>query len=483
MTVEKYELSESLTIARAISGLWQIADMTRNGRPLDIAATAEFMIPYVDAGLTTFDMADHYGSAELISGHFHRHLANGRPHQLLTKWVPKPGPVDRAMVRGAVEERCERLQVDKVDLLQFHAWRFADPAWLDALSYLQELKDEGLIGNLGVTNFDTAHLRIALHSGINVVSNQVSYSLLDQRASKSMTELCLEHGVGILAYGTVAGGLFSERWVGQPDPGIDDLPTWSLMKYRRFVEVIGGWDRFQELLHEMRDVSAEAGVSIPQVASRFILQQPAVAAVIVGARLGQSAHTDETAGLFSFQLTDDQVARLRAVAQSLQPIQGDCGDEYRQPPYLTASGDLSHHLEDFPAPFTVEVAEDGVRRVTTGTSWERDAGYCRAVQYGDRISISGTTATHRGQVVGGNDAEAQAHFIIDIIDGALASLGATMKDVVRTRIFVANMGDWEGAARAHGVRFRTNRPANTLVEAGLVGDQYRVEIEAEAWLR
>ena len=483
MAVETYALSKNLQISRAISGLWQIADMERSGTPLETASTAEFMSSYVDAGLTTFDMADHYGSAELIAGHFHAHLSQGKPHQLLTKWVPKPGPVNRDMVRTAITQRCERLNSEHVDLLQFHAWHFADPSWLDALHYLQELKEEGVIKNLGVTNFDTAHLRVALASGIDIVSNQVSYSLIDQRAGSGMGSLCQQHGVGLLAYGTVAGGLFSSRWLGTPEPETETLPTWSLMKYRRFVDVIGGWTKFQALLEEMNDIGQAVGASISQVASRFILQQPAVAAVIVGVRLGQTSHVDQTVGLFDFELTEAHIARLKAITDSLTPIQGDCGDEYRQAPYLTASGDLSHHLNDFPAPFQVEFGNDGVQRINTGTTWEEDAGYCRAVKIGDRVLISGTTATHNNKVVGAHDAQAQAHFILDKIDGVLASFGGSLRDVIRTRIFVANLEDWEGVARAHGARFPDRRPANTLVQAKLVGDEYLVEIEAEAWLR
>jgi enamine deaminase RidA (YjgF/YER057c/UK114 family) len=172
--------------------------------------------------------------------------------------------------------------------------------------------------------------------------------------------------------------------------------------------------------------------------------------------------------------------RLKAVTGDFTPVQGDCGDEYRVPPFLTASGDLSHHLTSFPAPFDVITGDDGVGRIDSGTVWERDAGYSRAIRVGDRVLISGTTATHGSQLIGGDDAEAQAEFIFDKIEAALVSFGATMEDVVRTRIFVSDLAHWEGAARAHGHRFAHSRPANTLVQAGLVGAGYLVEIEAEA---
>ena len=126
---------------------------------------------------------------------------------------------------------------------------------------------------------------------------------------------------------------------------------------------------------------------------------------------------------------------------------------------------------------------DGVggRRVAlSGTPWEPLAGFARAVRLGDRVLVSGTTATHGGRPIGGADPAAQAHFAIDKIEGSLQSLGARLEDVVRTRVFVRDLADWEAVARAHGERFGEILPANTLVRAELVGDEYLVEIEVEA---
>ena len=121
------------------------------------------------------------------------------------------------------------------------------------------------------------------------------------------------------------------------------------------------------------------------------------------------------------------------------------------------------------------------RTVSSGTHWEEMAGYARAVRVGNRILVSGTTATSSaGQVVGAGDAGAQARFILDKIEMAIQQLGGTLADVVRTRIYVRDVGDWERVARVHGERFGSIRPANALVQAGLVGEEYLVEIEAEA---
>ena len=474
--IERYELAPGLEVSRVITGLWQIADLERDGEPVDPNAGAAAMKPYVEAGLSTFDMADHYGSAEVIVGHY----AGPRPIQALTKWVPKPGPLDRATVRAAVQTALDRLHTHRLDLLQFHCWNYWDPSYLDGLFHLAELKEEGLIRHLGMTNTDAAHMQLILQSGIPVVSNQVCYSLVDRRPRGGLTEVCAEHPCSLLAYGTLAGGFLSDRWLNEPEP--DRLETWSQMKYKRFIDAGGGWAGLQRVLRAARKVADRHGVTIANVACRYVLDQPGVAAIIVGARLGRSAHVEDTARLFDLELDAADHERLDDAADALAPIPGDSGDEYRRPPFLTASGDLSHHLDGFPPPFEVRPGSTGGQRVRSGTDWEALAGYCRAVKRGRMVFVSGTTATHGDRRIGGEDPTSQTHFAIDKIEGALRSVGGRLEDVVRTRIYVRDMADWEPVARAHGARFGAIQPANTLVQARLVGDGYRVEIEADAIL-
>jgi aryl-alcohol dehydrogenase-like predicted oxidoreductase/enamine deaminase RidA (YjgF/YER057c/UK114 family) len=477
--VERRDLSPDLSISRVLTGLWQLADMERDGRRVNIDRAAAAMAPYLDAGLTTFDMADHYGPAEEVAGLF-QSRAPERGVQLFTKWVPKPGRVSKAEVRAAVERALTRLRAEAIDLLQYHAWNYADPAWLETLFDLQDLKNQGLIRHLGLTNFDTAHLRVAVASGIDVVSNQVSFSLLDQRAAAGLAPFCVERGVQLLAYGTLAGGWLTQRWLGAPEPDWERLSTWSQMKYGRFLRIAGGWSALQRVLTAAASVAARHGVSIANVASRFILDRPGVAGVIIGARLGEREHIDDTLRLFPLTLTDDDRAEIQTALATLQPIPGDCGDEYRRPPFLTASGDLSHHLESMPAPYRTVPRGRGRTICLSGTPWESVAGFARAVRHGQHVCVSGTTATMGDRVIGGRDPAAQTHFVIDKIEGALQSLGATLADVIRTRVYVRHIADWERVARAHGARFGAIQPANTLVAADLVGDEYLVEIEAEA---
>ncbi len=476
----RIELGPGLEVPRVLTGLWQVADMERDGTPLDPDAAALALGAYADAGFDAFDMADHYGSAELLVGRYLARAGHGRA-TAFTKWCPPPGPMTPEVVRAGVRQRLERLGVPRVDLLQFHWWQYRHPGYLDAMLELDRLRREGLVRHLGVTNFDTDHLRLLVKHGIPIVTNQVSFSLLDRRPAGRMTDVCRESGVKLLAYGVLGGGFLSDRWVGQPEP--TTIPDWSKSKYKRFVDTVGGWAALQRVLAAAGTIALKHGVSVANVATRWVLEQEAVGAVIIGARLGEREHRGDNLAVFGFALDEADTARLAEAQSQLREIPGDCGDEYRKPPFLTASGDLSHHLASLPRVFHAKAGRARPARtaVDSGSRWEPIAGYARALRAGRRILVSGTTATHgESTMVCPGDAEGQTVYVLDKIGAAIEALGGELDDVVRTRIYVRDAKCAEAVARVHGRYFAAVRPANTLVEiAGLIGG-YEVEIEAEA---
>ena len=330
------QLTPDLRICRILNGMWQVSG---GHGPIDPKRAIDAMLSFHAGGFTTWDLADHYGPAEDFMGEYRRRLASSQGEeatsdtQAFTKWVPRPVRMTREVVERAVDVSLRRMDVGALDLLQFHWWDYGDSSYLDALTHLSQIRDDGKIRHLALTNFDTERLERIRDHGVGVVSNQVQYSLIDRRPEVRMAPFCRDHDVQILAYGTLCGGLLSERYLGQPEPSRAALNTASLMKYKQMVDAWGGWDLFQELLHALKGVADKHGAGIPNVAVRYILDRPAVAGVIVGVRLGASEHQQDNARVFDLSLDAEDTGAIEAVtgkSRDLYGLIGDCGDEYRR---------------------------------------------------------------------------------------------------------------------------------------------------------
>ena len=329
-------LAADLPVCRVLNGMWQVSGA--HGR-IDREAALGAMRDFTEAGFTTWDLADHYGPAEDLVGEFRRRWTAAREAtaltalQFLTKWVPRPGRMTREVVESAAGVSRTRMGMPTLDLLQFHWWDYGDANYLEALRYLAELRDEGKIRHLALTNFDTAHLQVILEHGIRVVSNQVQYSLIDRRPEVQMSQFCQAHDIQLLTYGTVGGGLLSEAYLGQPEPSRGALTTASLRKYKQMVDAWGGWGLFQELLGGLKRIADKHRVSLANIAVRYLLDRPAVAGVIVGTRLGVAEHRTDNARSLNVTLGDEDHAQIEAVlarSRDLYQLIGDCGDEYRR---------------------------------------------------------------------------------------------------------------------------------------------------------
>ncbi|THU56395.1 hypothetical protein C4D60_Mb11t16810 [Musa balbisiana] len=212
---------------------------------------------------TAFGLAD--GPAEDLYGIFDNRVCRERPPELLeeirglTKWVPRPVKMTSSYVRENINTSLKRMHVTCLDMLQFHwhflvplsprpflKWDYSKPAYLEALKHLTDLKEEGKIKTLALTNFDTEWLHTILENGIQIVSNQM-------------------------------------------------------------VDAWGEWTLFQTLLQTLKKVASKHGVSIPTVAVRYILNQPSVGGSMVGVRLGPSEHIQDTNAIFSLALDEEDM--------------------------------------------------------------------------------------------------------------------------------------------------------------------------------
>ena len=318
------EIAPGYSISRVVKGGWQLAG---GHGPVDRAQALRDMRAFVDAGITTFDCADIYTGVEELIGAF---LADygpgqgGRPEvQIHTKYVPDLGllaSLRKADVERTIDRSLQRLGVERIDLVQFHWWDYAVPGWIDAASWLDELRQAGKIRHLGLTNFDQPHLAQILAAGVRVVSHQVQYSVVDRRPEGGMIDLCQEHGMLLLCYGSALGGLLAERYLAEPEPR-PPHENRSLTKYLLIVEEFGGFALFQELLAVLVRVGLKHGVDPATVAMRWVLDRPGVAAVIVGAR--NASHVAANRAALELELEAEDVAAIETVASRGRGPRGD----------------------------------------------------------------------------------------------------------------------------------------------------------------
>ncbi len=323
---ETFELAPGYVISRVIRGGWQLAG---GHGAVDHQAVEADLLAYYQAGITTIDCADIYTGVEDMIGAFRTEttrrlgaaaLDNLKVH---TKFVPDLEVlprIDRAYVRAIIDRSLRRLRMERLDLVQFHWWDYAIGGVIETALWLTELQAEGKIDQLAATNFDLAHLKAMVETGVPLRAMQVQYSLLDDRPGRAMAAEAQKLGVTLLCYGSLAGGFLSERWLGQAEPrsGFDNR---SLIKYKLIIDDFGGWPLFQELLATLARVAARHGVDIAAVASRWALDQPNVAAVIVGAR--SHDHLPATLRISTLRLSEQDRAEIAAVLAHRKGPEGE----------------------------------------------------------------------------------------------------------------------------------------------------------------
>ncbi len=321
-------LDNGYSFSRVINGCWQLSAEHCLKGALDIDDAIKAFHLLKERGLTTFDCADIYTGVEEILGRFVSELkaAGNYSHediQIHTKFVPDISFLDQvnfAYTEKVVDRSLLRMHRDCLDLVQFHWWEYDVPGMMETAFDLVKLQEKGKIRNISMCNFDTPHLKMMVDAGIPVVSNQTQYSVFDRRPERALLSYSREQDIYSFCYGTLSGGFLSERWMGVKREEFEP-ETRSHVKYLQIIEDSLGWDGYQKLLVLLKEIADKYGVSLSNVAVKYILSQPGVGAVMVGCR--NSKHVDDNARLNEFTLTAEEVEKIRSFISAYPTPEGE----------------------------------------------------------------------------------------------------------------------------------------------------------------
>jgi len=321
LPIPRHDVVPDLSITRVVLGRWQLSgghrgdaatDRTSGSRAVDDIVTAAERF-----GLTTQDTADIYGQSQKLVGQARlRAVQDKVKFEALTKLCvfsefEEANRAPEAFVSKKIDAAKRAMQYgndEPLDCVQLYWHDYEKPGLEATVEALCAARDKGLIRSVGITNMSSAKIEAVVDrvgaGGISL--NQIQYSVLDGRPLNGQMELCRDQNIGVLAFGTTAGGFLSDRYLGMKASDVV-ADTYSKRKYASIIGERGGWIWFQGLLELLAEIAARRGVSIAQVAQRYVLDRGAAAA-IVGAR--NANHLAEAASLFDFRLTNDDVREI-----------------------------------------------------------------------------------------------------------------------------------------------------------------------------
>ena len=342
--MKKHELTPGYEISPVIKGGWQLSAGHSLTTSIEADQAVADTVAFVEAGISTLDFGDIYTGVEELIGKAIKELAvrNGGTArsmvQLHTKYVPNEKflhDFDRTDVATIVERSLTRLGVEQVDLVQFHWWKYEAKNYLAAMEELFKLKEAGKIGHVGITNFDLPRVKEFVQAGLAPASIQLQYSILDRRPENGLVQYCIENNIGILCYGTVAGGFFSEKYLGIAEPSTAE--TRSSIKYQLVIEEFGSWELFQELLQALKEIADAHATDIGTIASAYILKQPGVKGVIIGAR--NISHLKSNLQIDSIKFSE---AELMVIRNIISKSSGPNGEVYELERYSEKHRSIMH---------------------------------------------------------------------------------------------------------------------------------------------
>ena len=302
------------------------------GPPADARAAFADLDAFMAGGILAFETADTYRGLDATLGAFLAdRQARGLPLPRIHARITLPADVDVAF-----DALVARLGGTVPDLVQIQMWRLDPPAYVAAAERLARRT-----GRIGLMNVDADVLARALDGGVRPLSVQAQLSPLDHRPLATLLPACRAARVHLVAYGALAGGFLTERWLGRPDPGMRPGPDGAFHReYRIVVEAFGGWGRFQALLAALDAVARRHGTTMAAVALRWTLDVPGVALALAGAsRPGRLADWRPVADL---RLDAADRAAIAAVTGDAPGPSGPVGGLERDPAGPFAAAIAAH---------------------------------------------------------------------------------------------------------------------------------------------
>lgn len=271
-------MNNEIKIPNIIRGCWQLAS-GHSQQNMDIKP----ILDAIECGFNTFDAADIYLGVEELLGNASKAVPE-KKLRIHTKFVPdldRLQNIDRNYVEGIIDRSRRRLQVESLDLVQFHWWDWEVENYFFAMEILSELKAKGKIAEVGLTNVNRKHLE-EFTERFDITSLQTQVSLFDRRVERGIGEMCRKKNIKIFAYGSLLGGFLNEKWLLKEEPELSQLANRSLAKYKLLIQTACGWKEFQRRLIILSELATKYRCDIASIAVAALLQGGQIDAAIIG---------------------------------------------------------------------------------------------------------------------------------------------------------------------------------------------------------
>ncbi|MCH2578858.1 MAG: aldo/keto reductase [Pseudomonadales bacterium] len=282
--IPKVQLAPDYAISQLIAGGWQLQN-----RGDDVIKD---LLQLSRLGITAYETSDTYSNGQSLLGRFLSKARQSLPSetfsgiQIHTRYTaPTTGSApSKATIVDSVDRSLRELNLPRLDLLQLQWWNLNVPGFEETLSLIGDLRKAGKIHHIGTTNFGVQILDRVIAANVPVITNQVQYSILDRRADNQLSAYAERYGINLLTYGALAGGFLGRKWISAHDPAAVPMSGKRFShEYRSIIDLAGGWNTFQNLLHVLSAVAAKHGCSPSAIALRWVLQKGPGISVLIGA--------------------------------------------------------------------------------------------------------------------------------------------------------------------------------------------------------